>query len=209
MSPQSVPPSLSASRAFLHVVYEHRCLATTTYSWNRVWPKGADDDDLRAARRVVPEISTPILESFLLHARNLVLFYCRSGSGTDITPGTFPLTAPLPTFPALHEYKDAIDVHLAHLTAWRDADYRRVHKHTALGSTRDRPDFEQKVNPISDLALEALAVVATRLPPAWSTAFQALHTACQARITPPGFDWPSELTEGGLPAYLNNLGIPW
>src|SRR5437867_2128984 len=103
------PPKLDSKKAFLHVIYDHRYLAVSGCAWNFVGPKGTTKAR-RAADELLPEISTVILDSLLLHARSLIKFYSGDAkSTTDIVISDFGIPSITATLrKKLNQYVNAI-----------------------------------------------------------------------------------------------------
>jgi hypothetical protein len=210
MSVSTPLPPLAPRDAFFHVINDHRWLAVAAYAWKRFGPAGSASD-LQAINEFIPGIGVLIQDSLLLHARALVDFYTSaSNDPTDIVLRTFNL-APLSqgTADSLDRYKDPISVHLMHLTAWRDLNYRATHRASRRGVTRFRIDWNQENAVLVDAISNALSEVASRTTEPWHQPFGKLEEAVQSALADPAEPgWPTELTEKpDVDAYLGGLGL--
>lgn len=201
-------PPLPPERAFLHVIYDYRCLVRAGYAWNTIGPPGAEQTQTDA-NALLPEVGTIALDSLLLHARSLIDFYTKPNPDvTDISLADFGLPQ-LSGVRAgvLADYKHPIEVHLLHLTAWRDVEYRTDHATTPKGATRDRPDWNvENVQIVSEL-LDALGEV-SHPSTKWQQPFTDLHAASRIVLTNPRTDWPTSLgNEPDVILYLRGLGL--
>lgn len=194
--------------AFLHVIDDHRWLAASGCAWNLVGANvanGTKDE----AHRLLPNIDVAILDSLLTHARSLIDFYTKGSQGrTDITLGDFNLSLGQPLSADLAKYKKPIEVHLLHLTNWRDLDFRTMHS-TGSAATTDRPDWNSEASKIAELLIEkALKKVTEQGTTGWPLAFKALFEASRERYRNKFFAWPIELTEkSDVEQFLTTLGL--
>lgn len=196
--------SLDPKTAFLHVINDHRWLAASGCAWNLVGvnaKNGVKDE----AKRLLPNIDVAILDSLLTHARSLIDFYTKGQPRRhDITLSLFGLSLGQSLSGDLTKYKKPIEVHLLHLTNWRDFDFR-----TGSLSAIDRPDWNHKASKIAELIIEkALKQVSEQGPTGWPIAFKALFQASQERYRDKLFAWPTNLGEkSDVEQFLATLGI--
>jgi hypothetical protein len=143
---------LDPKAAFLHVINDHRWLAASGCSWNLVGAKAANKTKDKA-HRLLPNVDVAILDSLLSHARSLIDFYTKAKGGTDITLGDFNnLTLDKHLADDLLKYKKPIEVHLLHLTSWRDPDFRTLHS-TGSAARNYRPNWNNKASKIAELII--------------------------------------------------------
>lgn len=204
-------PKLSDNKdAFVHVVYDYRYLAVAAHAWTSIGSPGAPAHLSSDANRLVPGgFGALIQDSLLIHARALVDFLTKTDpSPTDIVLGDFGMD-PLATAKAaaLRVYKPSIDVHVMHLTAWRDPAYRAAHNGSQYGADRVRHDWNVENEVIAELLLDALSDVATQQKP-WAPAFKRLHAAASLVRADASTPWPTELGEGdAIKAYAASLNL--
>jgi len=157
---------LSLNEMFDHLVYGYRYLATAAYAW-KFLKNQAKDEEKNEIDRLIPEATTIIQDSLLLHARTLIEYYLPLNSKkreTDLHISDF-----LPNFSMdndrskeLEEIKKQIEVHILHLTKWRDSQYRKG------GDDRvQRPDWNDVNNKIFGLLTEPLEGAVKNLPDSW------------------------------------------
>jgi hypothetical protein len=157
----------------------------------------------------VPGAGVLLQDSLLLHARALIEFYLPDNPfDTNIVHNDFGLPAPGATIQSqLKRYRRPIEVHLGHLTAWRDVDYRQAHASTTYGRERQRSDWNIQNPKIVSLIFDALDEV-SRPNGSWSQPFRELHTASLAALKDPSTDWPTHLTEKmDVEQYVQGLGL--
>jgi hypothetical protein len=200
--------SLDLKAAFLHVVDDHRWLAASGCTWNLV---GANTRNgvKEEAHRLLPNIDVAALDSLLTHARSLVDFYTKSQPRRDDTTlGLFNLLLDQSLSADLARYKKPIEVHLLHLTNWRDFDFRT---RSSIGnpSAIDRPNWNDKATEIAELIIEkALKQVSEQGPTGWPVAFKALFQASRERYRNKLFGWPTNLAEkSDVEQFLTTLGL--
>jgi hypothetical protein len=198
---------LDARAAFLHVVDDHRWLAVSGCSWNLVGANAANETK-DAAHRLLPNIDVAVLDSLLTHARSLIDFYTKAQGGTDITLGNFNLSLDQPLSADLAKYKKPIEVHLLHLTNWRDLDFRTLHS-TDSAATTARPNWNSEASKIAELIIEkALRKVSEQGTTGWPLAFKALFEASSERYRNTLFAWPTDLAEkSDVEQLLTRLGL--
>lgn len=203
---------LTTRRAFLHVIDAHRWLAASGCNWNLL---RANDSPVRAcADRLLPNVDVAIRDCILLHARSLIDFYTvtrtkknkKGPRPTDILLCDFQkLSIGSDLVDSLLAYKTSIEVHLLHLTDWRDCGYRAKHA-TGNNAKADRKDWDKEVKPLVERILEALEDAANN-PSSWRRPFQDLHKACTTRYRDQSYQWPKELGEkADVDQYLQRLG---
>ncbi len=199
--------SLDPKEAFLHVVDDHRWLAVSGCSWNLVGTN-ASNETKEEAHRLLPNIDVALLDSLLTHARSLIDFYTKAQGGTDITLGNFNLSLDQPLSADLAKYKKPIEVHLLHLTNWRDLDFRTLHS-TGSAATTDRPNWNGEASKIAELIIEkALRNVSERGTTGWPLAFKTLFEASSERYRNKLFAWPTDLAEkSDVEQFLTRLGL--
>jgi len=148
---------LPPDRAFLHVIYDHRYLAVAGYAWTQFGPGGMQERQ-EAINQFVSGVGALIQDSLLLHARALIEFYLPDHPrATDIVRNDFGLPEPSQTVQSqLGGYRRPIEVHLGHLTAWRDEAYRAANALTPSGKQRQRPDWNLDNLAIVDGIVRAL-----------------------------------------------------
>jgi hypothetical protein len=202
--------TLDKKKAFLHVVDAHHWLAAGGYAWNLVGPGGpreeAFNDDL-------PNIVVMIRDACLLHARSLIDFYTKKPSkdgirDTDILLSDFASVTQFQDGQELAKYKKAVELHLLHLTEFRDADFRSEYQTTKDQLPTERPNWDSDLRPLIEKLLGCLLSVSS-MPAGdrWPEAFKKLHEASISRYKDKA-EWPSEFNDNGnLAAYLNSLGL--
>lgn len=199
--------SLDPKAAFLHVIDDHRWLAAGGCAWNLVGAN-ARTGLKEEAHRLLPNIDVAVLDSLLTHARSLVDFYAKSRPRTnDITLRIFNLSLDQSLSADLAKYKQPIEVHLLHLTNWRDFDFR-TRSSTGSQSTLDRPNWNNEASKIVELIIAALKCVSEQGTTGWPTAFKALFHASQERYRNKLFAWPTNLAErADVDQFLATLGL--
>jgi hypothetical protein len=210
-------PRLDPAEAFVHIAYDYRYLSLGRYVWERYGP-AAPESSQRAVQDLARGLDVLVQDSVLLHARALIEFFTRNPSDADRTNITYHEFA-LPAATAycrLRSYRDPISVHLLHLAAWRDPDYRDRYTRTGVqkideyAAARLRPGEWKDVIPDIFADLSSALEDAARTPGAWAVPFTRLSSACTALINnPQSFDWPDELGEReNVLAYLKSVGVP-
>jgi hypothetical protein len=198
--------TLDLKAAFFHVIDDHRWLAASGCAWNLAGPNSANGTK-QEAHQLLPNIVVMILESLLLHARSLIDFYTkRQPPSTDILLCDFGLSIDRKLCGELAKYKNPIEVHLLHLTDWRDRDYRHSH---AIGkdAKKARPDWNHDAILIVSLVFDALKDVSCQ-GSKWQKPFRRLHDASTERYQNKSSDWPAELGEkSNVEVYLKSLGL--
>ena len=191
------------TEAFIHLVYEYRCLATAAYAW-RIFGdpvrKGSHKDQ---ANSLVPEIGTIIQDSLQLHTRSLIDFYWPVNlRPTDINISDF-VAPDVSNYSELIELKKKIEVHTLHLTSWRDPQYRE-----GGGNDVQRPNWNEENGKVFGWLTAALKETSIKVPDAWATALNSLYEASIERFDKgPDYTWPKELGERtDIESYLDKLG---
>lgn len=199
--------TLDQKAAFFHVIDAHRWLAASGCAWNLVGANAASVTK-NAAHQLTPNIDVMVRDCLLLHARSLIKFYRNTKRGPiDIVLSDFKV----PTIKhslnrGLQDYENSIEVHLLHLTDWRDAGYRKLHA-KGKDATRDRRDWDKDSGSIVDLILETLKWVSQQSG-AWQTPFSDLHSASAARYRDKAYGWPPNLGEkSDVEQYLIKRGL--
>ena len=200
--------SLDRKSAFFHLINDHRWLSAAGCAWNLVGPEaignvGKQADDL------LSNVGVMVMDSLLLHARSLIKFY-RNAKGrhdTDIILSDFGVKSVSARLSReLQKFENPIEVHLLHLTDWRDSDYRS-HNTSEAGATRGRPDWNHEATLIVESLLEALDY-ASQQAGDWSQPFKELYRASGERYRNKSFSWPANLSEKeDVKQYLQSLGL--
>jgi len=194
-----VLPKLPSTEAFLHLIYDYRYFSIAAYEWNKITSSG----------HVLQDKDALVQDALLLHARSLISFYLPSSrsSSTDIVYSDFGLR-PLAASRArkLGRYKPSIDVHLMHLTAYRDYAYRRRHISNPSVAERQRPNWNRHNAIIIKELLEVLRISA-KSAGQWRPPLEELHAACEARLQAQ-MSWPAQLGEASqVRRYIRQLQI--
>lgn len=200
--------ALAPRDAFFGVIYDHRYLAAACAAWKQFGPDGSPSDQ-SDINKLLPGVGVHVQDSLLLRARLLIDFYCKPNPGeTDVSLIDFDLPSLDSTRRAtLEEFKNPIEVHVLHLTAWRDITYRTAEASSSQGQTRSRPDWNAVNAKIAEAILDALEAV-SQGQGAWAIPFLALHHASTALMANLAFPWPAHLTEkSNVDVYLGNLGL--
>ncbi len=200
---------MSPRDAFLHVIYDYRYLALAGGAWALYGPEGRPEAQQKA-NELLPGIGVVIQDSLLLHSRSLIDFYTKGDDEpTDITLSGFGLDEVDRTLrdELANQYKHAIEVHLLHLTAWRDVNFRTLNSSTIKGSKRGRPDWNRDNTRIVDKLLEALEEVSKQTGD-WQQPFTELYSAAMNLYKDPAFGWPKKLGDKPeVDSYLSALGL--
>lgn len=96
---------------------------------------------------------------------------------------------------SLIRYKHPIQVHLLHLTVWRDRDYRASQRTTGKGRRRQRIDWNRHNDRIVTLLVGALHTVSRRRSCDWHEPFQHLHRSVRGILNDEASDLPANLLE--------------
>jgi len=197
---------LNLRAAFLHVIDGHRWFAASARTWDVAGPRatGAIKAEIH---RLVPNIDVTALDSVLMRARLLTKFYRNvSQRDNDILLKDFTLSLSDVLDSALNRFEHPIEVHLLHLTDWRDPQYRALN---AFGrdANRGRLDWNVETSVLVDTLFSALNHVSEQNEP-WATAFRELYAAAHQRYMNEAFPWPTHLSEWpDVDAYLTQLGL--
>lgn len=165
------------------------------------------DNQVRAeADKLLPDVVVAVRDCVLLQARSLIDFYINATTNpTDILLCDFNGLSIEPVLKdTLKGYKRSIEVHLLHLTAWRDLEYRTKHAKGKHANATNQ-DWNTDVAPLTESILDALKC-ASEKSSRWSKPFTALHKACLSRYQNKSFDWPSHLGRD-LADYLDKCGL--
>ncbi len=195
--------TLDLKAAFFHVIDSHRWLAASGCTWNLLMAKG-DNPVRKQADELLPDVTVCVRDCVLLHARSLIDFYTKChGSDTDILLCDFNgLSIEPARKDTLEKYKKPIEVHLLHLTAWRDWGHRQKH-----ATIEHRPTWDKEIAPLVKSILDTLKC-ASEKGSKWQKPFTKLHNACLSRYQNKCFSWPAELGEkADVMAYLKSMGI--
>jgi hypothetical protein len=199
---------LDLKAAFLHVINDHRWLAASGCAWNLAGPN-AEETTREKANEILPNIGVMILDSLLLHARLLIDFYTKRSSvkeQTDILLCDFSVSIDEKLCKKLKEYKRPIEVHLLHLTDWRDRE-NRDRNSVGKRAYTFRPDWNHEATPIVRLIFEALRDVSGHKGD-WQPPFKDLCEASTERYQNRMFQWPAKLGEKpNVEQYLKGLGL--
>jgi len=201
-------------KTFLHVVDSHRWLAASGCAWNLVGPNATQTQEKEEAHRLLPNIDVMVRDCLLLHARSLIDFYTnkekknQKDNNTDILLRDFGghLTG-WNDDKSLKEYRKSIELHLLHLTAYRDDNFRAENPikndlHTA------RQEWDDKAAPLVEKLHACLKSVAEAAPGGWAKAFCRLYEASIERFQDKSSQWPSDLREkSDVEQYLTSLGL--
>jgi hypothetical protein len=156
------------------------------------------------ADELLPDVTVCVRDCVLLQARSLIDFYTKChASDTDILLCSFDGLSIEPAFKNnLEKYKKPIEVHLLHLTAWRDRDYRQKH-----ATTQHRPNWDEEIAALIVSILDALKC-ASEKNSKWQKPFTDLHGACLSRYQDKTFPWPAKLGEKAyVQRYLKMSGV--
>ncbi|WP_460696592.1 hypothetical protein [Nocardia thraciensis] len=196
--------------AFLHVIYDYRCLATAGYAWSAVGAGGTEAAKGNA-NKLLPEVGTMIQDSIHVHARSLMEFYTLSSSRfpTDVfmhrSFGSLAIDTNLDAY--LKSRRRAIEVHSLHLTAWREVSYRANNANAPDDLMRHRPDWNIENRILIDKLVEALKEISQQRTP-WQKPFAELHNAVVARLSDGSYDWPANLgKKRDVENYLVGIGL--
>ncbi len=201
-------PNLPPRVAFLHVINDHRWLAASGCSWNLLMANNGVNTVRAEADRLLPDVIVAVRDCVLLQARSLIDFYTKCHAReTDILLCDFGGLSIEPVLKStLEGYKKSIEVHLLHLTAWRDSDYRAKHSASGQPNTMNR-DWNKDIAPLIDNILAALKDASSKTSP-WARPFADLHAACDSRYRNKLFPWPTHLGEkSDVEKYLTACGL--
>ncbi|EUA09525.1 hypothetical protein I546_4157 [Mycobacterium kansasii 732] len=196
---------LDSKDAYLHVVYDYRYLALAG-AGRRLYGPGGHGRAIESANALLPGIGVLLLDSLLIHARALIEFFMTADRrDTDIRLSDFDgLVIDQQRRGKLEKFKKPVEVHVLHLTAWRDVAYR-------AGNTKNaRPYWDTEAIPLVELLLDALldASAAAAAKSKWERPFQQLHHAATNLLADCNFAWPPHLTEKeDVMTYLAGEGI--
>lgn len=196
--------TLDKKKAFFHVIDSHRWLAASGCTWNQIKPGGPEEGKFD---QNLPNIIVMVRDCLLLHARSLIKFYRSRGRQDDIVLCDFGIASIPPALDAkLHGWERPIEVHLLHLTDWRDPDYRN--SHTATRGTANRPDWDREGSVIAEALIVECLGHASQQGGNWQAPFKLLFDATTKRYQDRSHSWPQKL--GGwtdVENYLKGLGL--
>ena len=196
-------PPLDLGDAFVHVINEHRWLAASGCSWKLVGPKARTRLKLEA-HELVPNIDVMALDSVFVHARALINFYTNHGVATDILLKNFGRAIDSWTETRLAELRRPIEVHLLHLTNWRDISFRLAY---SADFTTYRYDWNRETTRTVTLLHKALRS-ASKQPGDWRAPFKELYDASRERHSNKLSLWPKHLGEkADILRYLESLNL--
>lgn len=198
--------TLGLRGAFFHVIDSHRWLAASGCAWNLVGPN-AHGETKQKALELLPNVDVLARDGLLLDARSLVDFYTKNQKGsTDILLCDFGLSVNQTIYQQIEKFKRPIEVHLLHLTDWRDRVHRNLQATGSQGNVQ-RPDWDKEAIQIVHLILDALKCVAGQ-PGSWQIPFKDLHDASAARFQNKTYPWPINLSEQpDVEKYLASCGL--
>jgi len=201
-------PALKPRDGFLHVVNDYRYFALAAASWRQFGPSGPKQKQDQA-NNLVPGIGVLFQDSLLAHARALIDFYAKDQPRpTDVVLADFDLSIKQARKDQVASYKESIEVHLLHITAWRDVAYRSAATTLPAGLLRQRLDWDRENPRLIDALMSALADVSEPPLTPWSQPFRLLHESATAVSSKPFALWPKELTEkADVSAYLSSQGL--
>lgn len=201
--------TLDLKKSFFHVIDPHRWLAVSGYAWNLVG-HSAHGDTKKKAHELLPNVDVLARDTLLMHARSLIDFYtknCQPGS-TDILVCDFGgLKVGTTIHHQLEQYKNPVEVHLLHLTDWRDPIYCSQHLTSHTGSSRQRPNWNSEASAVVDLIFDALKNISQQTG-AWQTPFKELYKASTSQLQNASYVWPTNLCEWfDVEKYLISCGL--
>jgi hypothetical protein len=196
--------TLDMKAAFFHVIDSHRWLASSGCAWNVVGPSAAKE---RQFDKDMPNIDVMVRDCLLLHARSLIKFYRNKGRPDDILLFDFNIPKIPPALDAyLDQYERPTEVHLLHLTDWRDVGYRS--SHPTAGGTIVRPDWNHETSVIAEKLIFECLKFASAQSGKWQTPFKELYDAAAARYRDKSHEWPTNLCEKfDVEQHLRSLGL--
>ena len=189
--------------AFFHLIYEYRCLANAAYAWNKFGDPSSENKEKENASKLIPEVSTIIQDSLLLHARALIeFFYPDSYRKTDINITRF-IASNSSCMSYLINLKKSIEVHVLHITDWRDSVIREKSNRVDI----QRKEWNKENKKIFDRLIKLLEDLSNKLTFPWNEALKSLGNASEERFRKgPYFNWPKNLGEKEyVKEYLQNL----
>jgi hypothetical protein len=179
------------------------------WAWNEYGPGGAPADQ-QAANGVINGIGVVVQDSLLTHTRALIDFFLETkNQDTDIYLSDFgrpPLS--ISTRTQLDHFKHSIELHVLHITAYRDPTFRRNNPITAHGNhPTDRIRFQNHNPVIAQALIDALGTSALSSGQ-WQKPFKDLHDTTIAMITNPD-KIPAKLSAPTeIRRYLSRQRIP-
>ncbi|MFI5073221.1 MAG: hypothetical protein ACHP8A_20315 [Terriglobales bacterium] len=199
--------TLGLRGAFFHVIDSHRWLAASGCVWNLVGPS-AQGETKQKAHKLLQNVDVLARDTLLLHSRSLIDFYTKTPQpgSTDIFLRDFGVSVNSKIHQQLEQYKKPIEVHLLHLTDWRDPAHRNLHA-TGQQGNRQRTDWDSQASLIVESILDALKYVSEQSS-SWQIPFKDLYDASTGRFRDNSYGWPANLGEWeDVEKYLASCGL--
>lgn len=139
----------------------------------------------------------------MLHTRTLIeFFYPKNPRRTDINITCF-ISSNSTTCRKLQILKKQIEVHVLHITDWRDSIIRSKSNRADI----QRPDWNKENGKIFNCLIKLLEDLSNRLTSPWSEALKNLKNVSEGRFKNGSkYNWPKELgEEKDVKTYLQNL----
>jgi hypothetical protein len=198
---------LDPKTKFFHVINDHRWLAASGCTWNFIRTTPSESEERKHLDNLLPNIDVMIQASLLSHARSLIDFYTkkRNGRDADIVVEDFVPGARSDDHD-LKNHKKSIELHLLHLTNYRDDQFRSQNP-TAKNLSTARADWNSESPLIVDKLHGCLKSIADRSGN-WQAPFRMLYTASAALYRDKPYPWPTDLGEKpDVEEYLKSLGL--
>jgi hypothetical protein len=174
------------------------------------------------ASNILRNVDVAVSGSTLLYARSLIEFYTKGRPAAQPTGAAASKLLPRPTdiviedlgtgvhpdtYWILVRIKASIDVHLMHLTAWRDLDYRSDPNNAVARPDTALIDWDREHPEIVLRISDALREAASRAT-YWQEPLECLHEAAAERLNDQNFTWPTRLTgKAEIYTFLDGLGL--
>ena len=189
----------------------HRWLAASGCAWNLLGPN-ATGSERQDSIIVDLNIEVMVLSSLLLHARFLIDFYTngkpKRPRGTDILLRDFIQLTDWENDVQLQNYRKSIELHLLHLTDYRDDSFRSNNPKTKDGLPSARLDWNLKASVMAQTLIFTCLKCTSQQSGDWQDPFKALFDATEARYQDKSYNWPKDLGEqSDVAAYLTGLGL--
>lgn len=181
---------ISPQKAFIHVVYEYRCLVRAEYCFRN--SHKIDNEEFK-------ETSTIARNAVLAKIRSIIEFYIKESLALDknITAKKyfgFSLKKTDPkSFDRLEFLKHSLEVHDLHLTVWRDPDYRKANNKDKKGRERQWIDWNNEQCAIVMHLIYILNLASNSVKNEWTGPFKFLHETCST-VVQHGGEWPAEIS---------------